>query len=79
MADDNGAALPHWRVRIDQRVCVGSATCVAMAPGQFVFDDEDRSRPVREISDPDDALLTAAEMCPTGALTVIDTLTGQEP
>jgi ferredoxin len=69
----------RWRVRIDQRVCVGSASCIAVAPKHFVFDDEDRSHPVRELNDPDDALLNAVEMCPTGALTVVDTATGQEP
>ena len=68
----------RWRIRIDSRVCVGSGSCIALAPDHFDFDAEDRSRPSHELTDPDDALLTAVEMCPTGALTIVDARTGRE-
>jgi ferredoxin len=68
----------RWHVLIDDRICVGSASCIAVAPAHFAFDDNDRSQPVAPYTAPDDTLITAAEMCPTGALRVIDTATGQE-
>jgi ferredoxin len=77
MPEQNAARC--WRIEIDPRICVGSATCIAVAPDHFAFDDDDRSQPVLEMAEPDSALLTAAQMCPTGALTVTDTATGKAP
>jgi ferredoxin len=78
MTTPSEPAAGRWHVRIDPRLCVGSATCIATAPDHFAFDQDDRSYPKAAHVDPHDALITAARMCPTGALTIVDTADGRE-
>lgn len=66
-----GAAADQWRIAVDRRTCVGSGMCAALAPEHFRL-EENRSRPVRELADPDDRVIDAAESCPTEAITVRD-------
>lgn len=69
--------MSQWRVTIDQDVCVGSGTCTAVAPGFFALDDEDRSCPVSDAVPALPMLLEAAALCPTRAIQVVDTETGE--
>ena len=68
--DREGTAVGTVTIEVDAERCVGSGTCMAIAPDRFRFDDEDRSRPVRETVDEDVDIHTAADMCPTAAITV---------
>jgi ferredoxin len=61
----------RWRVTVDPERCVGSGVCVGTAPGRFVLDGA-RSRPVEELVEPAQAVLDAAETCPTEAIGVLD-------
>lgn len=61
----------RWRVAVDADRCVGSGVCVGTALGRFVLDGG-RSRPVDELTEPDQAVLDAAETCPTEAIAVVD-------
>ncbi len=61
----------RWRVEVNRETCVGSGLCVGTAPGHFRL-DEDRSRPVDELVEPDDLLLGVAESCPTESIIVRD-------
>jgi ferredoxin len=60
-----------WKVTVNRDTCVGSGVCIGTAPRHFRLDDN-RSRPIAEIIDPDDDALAAAEMCPTESITVYD-------
>ncbi|MEV8516948.1 thioesterase domain-containing protein [Dactylosporangium sp. NPDC051484] len=62
------AAQPSWRVSVDADICVGSGTCVSVAPDRFVFDDEDRSRPRHSVITELGVVELAAQMCPTAAI-----------
>ena len=58
------------RVTVDRDSCIGSGTCVQLAPGGFELDDEG----VAEAADPllasEASLRTAERSCPVRAITV---------
>lgn len=57
---------------VDKDTCIGSASCVGVAPGVFELDEEFKS----SVRDPggadDDAIREAAEACPVQAITLLD-------
>lgn len=57
-------------VDIDRDLCIGSGTCVRLAPGVFALDEEE----ISVVVDPDAAdiskLRLAAEACPTEAIRI---------
>jgi len=67
-----------WRVTVNDR-CVGSGSCIGIAPRHFRLDDVDQSYAVDTEVAPDDAVLDAAALCPMEAILVIDMETGDEP
>lgn len=67
------------RVEVDRDLCIGAATCVALAPHTFELDSENKSVPKtpdgsipQDHADDDEALLAAAEGCPVKAIKVFD-------
>ncbi|WP_449474986.1 ferredoxin [Streptomyces abikoensis] len=60
-----------WRLAVDRSACIGSGICAALAPDAFRLEDE-RSRPVRGATGPDEAVLDAADSCPAAAITVTE-------
>jgi ferredoxin len=57
-------------IYVDRDLCIGSATCIRLAPGVFALDDDE----VATVRDPGaagaDKLRLAAEACPTSAITI---------
>jgi ferredoxin len=57
-------------IDVDRDLCIGSGTCVRLAPGVFALDDEE----VSVVVDPGAAdigkLQLAAEACPTEAIRI---------
>ncbi|MGW2488136.1 ferredoxin [Streptomyces sp. NPDC001606] len=68
-------AEPKWEVTVDPARCVGSGVCAAVAAAHFAVHDR-RSRPVHPVTEPDDAVLDAAETCPMEAIAVREAGTG---
>lgn len=60
-------------VHVDPELCIGTGSCVHLAPGAFALDDEG----VADVEDPqaasEDQLRLAARSCPTGAIVVEET------
>jgi ferredoxin len=57
-------------VDVDRDLCIGSGTCVRLAPGVFALDDEEISIVLdREVADISRLRLTA-EACPTEAIRI---------
>jgi ferredoxin len=56
-------------ITLDESICIGSGSCVRLAPGAFVFDND---RQVAEIADLSavelERLRVAERSCPTGAI-----------
>jgi ferredoxin len=57
-----------YEVQIDEDVCAAHGDCVELAPGVFELDDVARVIGTA----PDEALLAAAESCPSAAIRIID-------
>ena len=57
-------------IDVDRDLCIGSATCVRLAPGVFALDDDE----IATVQDANavgaDALRLAAGACPTSAITL---------
>lgn len=57
-------------VDVDRDLCIGSGTCIRLAPGAFALDEDE----VSVVVDPDAAgiskLRLAAEACPTEAIRI---------
>ena len=73
----NRSASRPLRIAVDHERCVGNATCLATAPSTFAHDANRQSVVVDRDGDPEAAILEAARLCPTGAITVEVAETGQ--
>lgn len=65
--------IRKWTMRIDRDLCIGAATCVALAPKAWALDDEAKAI-ILDTSEEetDDALLDAAKGCPVMAIFITD-------
>jgi ferredoxin len=64
--------LGLMRIEIDRDVCIGTENCNRYAPGTFEVDDEGKVVQIGTDSDSEDAVRTAVESCPTGALSIVE-------
>jgi len=69
--------MSRWKISVDKDVCIGSAMCIAIAPDRFVLDERQRSGSVEAEIDPDEVVRDAAASCPSEAISLVDTATGQ--
>jgi ferredoxin len=70
--------VAKYKIEIDAEKCIGDQACCADAPDTFEMNDDD----IATVSDPEgdapDEILTAAQSCPTDAITLVDADTGQQ-
>ena len=60
-------------MRIDRDLCIGAATCVALAPKAWALDDEAKAIILDTTEEEtDDALMEAAKGCPVMAIFITD-------
>lgn len=65
--------MPNWKIHIDRDLCIGAATCVAIAPKAFVLDSEAKSTVLNTFDqESETTLLDAARGCPTAAISIED-------
>jgi ferredoxin len=57
---------------VDERLCIGSGTCVRIAAGAFVLDEDGVAAPADTSLVPYERLLLAARSCPTAAITITE-------
>jgi ferredoxin len=60
-------------MRIDQELCIGAATCIAIAPKAWTLDDEAKAI-ILDTADQetDETLIEAAKACPVMAIIITD-------
>lgn len=58
------------RASVDPDLCIGSGTCVHLAPGGFELDDDGVALPIEPAQASEQQLRLAARSCPTSAITV---------
>lgn len=62
-----------YSVTIDRDLCIGAATCAALAPSTFNLDNEAKAIVLDSAgSDGDEAVLEAAKACPVAAISLKD-------
>lgn len=66
------SAPNSFRIVADLDTCLGSGVCTVYAPGTFTVDESARVTVIDPPGDSIDAIRTAVEACPTGALTLIE-------
>lgn len=68
------SAVQIGRVVVDKDTCIGSASCVAIAPDLFELDDDGKAV-VKDGASLEDVIevLDAAKSCPVDAIIVYDT------
>jgi len=69
--------MTRWKISVDKNTCICSGMCVALAPGRFVLDTQQRSGPVEAEIEPDELVRDAAASCPSEAISLVDASTGQ--
>ena len=64
------------KIVIDRELCIGAASCVAIAPGVFALDEENKAyvgdNPPAGGGADNETILNAAMSCPTKAITLYD-------
>ena len=72
MADNEKKGPKIARIYIDRDLCIGAASCVAVAPGVFALDEENKAIVINEKGADDETILLAAQSCPTKAIVLFD-------
>jgi ferredoxin len=70
--------IGKYKVEVINEKCIGAASCVAIAPMVFELTEENIARVISQDGNDDDTKLLAAQSCPTAAIIVTDTSTGQQ-
>jgi ferredoxin len=75
---DKEVTVGKYKIKVIRDACIGAASCVAVAAATFQLDNENKAVIQEGSSDTPDAILMAAQSCPTKAIVVVDTETGQQ-
>lgn len=75
--DDNDPKVTRkirkLKVTIDRNLCIGAATCIALAPKAFALDDEAKAILLDTSGeDSDQMIIDAAKSCPVLAIIIED-------
>ena len=76
--EDKIVQIGKYKVQVVRDACIGAASCVALAAGTFVLDDENKAVIQEDSADTDEALFLAAQSCPTKAIILTDAETGEQ-
>ncbi len=60
------------KIVVDRDLCIGAQSCLAPGGGVFEIDDENKAVVVDPNLVDDDALMAAAQACPTRAILLFD-------
>jgi ferredoxin len=63
----------NWKVTVDRPLCIGAATCVAIAAKTFALDSEAKAVILdTAMEEAKDMILDAAKACPVAAIIIED-------
>ena len=60
------------KIIVDRGLCIGAASCIAVAPGVFELDGENKAVVYNDKGADDETILLAAKSCPTQAVLLFD-------
>jgi len=64
--------LKIGKIVVDRNLCIGAASCIAVAPGVFELDSENKAVVYNDKGADDETILLAAKSCPTQAILIFD-------
>ncbi len=64
--------LKIGKIIVDRNLCIGAASCIAVAPGVFELDEENKAVVYNAEGADAETILLAAQSCPTRAILVFD-------
>ncbi|MBU6414690.1 ferredoxin [Patescibacteria group bacterium] len=64
--------LKIGKIIVDRNLCIGNGSCVAVAPGVFELDSENKAVVYNSKGADDETILLAAKSCPTQAILIFD-------
>lgn len=67
-----------WKITVDRDLCIGAASCVALAMKTFELDSENKAVILEGEGDLPEMIKLAAESCPTKAIILVDPETGEQ-
>lgn len=67
-----------FKIKIDRNLCIGAASCVALAMKTFELDVENKAIVMDEGGDEAETIKLAAESCPTKAIILENAETGEQ-
>lgn len=63
----------NYKVTVDRSLCIGAATCIAVAPKTFLLDSEAKAIILdTAVQEKGETILEAARACPVAAITIED-------
>ena len=77
-AQPQASGQKKWKITVDRSLCIGAASCVALAMKTFVLDGENKAIVLEGEGDLPDTIKLAAESCPTKAIILVDAATGEQ-
>lgn len=70
--EDRKKPLKIGKIIVDRNLCIGAASCIAVAPGVFELDSENKAVVYNAQGADDETILLAAKSCPTRAILIFD-------
>ena len=64
--------MSKYKVQVIRNKCIGAASCVAVAPGVFALDEENKAVVINDKGADSETILLAAQSCPTRAIILFD-------
>lgn len=66
-------AVGKLNVTVDRNLCIGAATCIAVAPQTFILDDEAKAIILETATqETPDTIIESAKACPVAAIIITD-------
>jgi len=63
----------NLKVRVDRDLCIGAATCIAIAPKSYVLDSEAKAVILKSIDEESErTIIDSAKGCPVAAIIIED-------
>jgi len=77
-SQDKIVQIGKYKVQVVRDLCIGAASCIALSPSTFQLDNENKAVILDGADETPENLLMAAQSCPTKAIIITDTETGEQ-
>lgn len=77
-SEDKEVKVGKYIIKVLRDTCIGAASCLAVSPDTFELDGENKARVKGDSKDVFDNIMLAAQACPTKAIVITDSETGEQ-